>query len=204
MLREYHVDRDDIPGTGGQLAEHLLDQLEVKDVQIFASQNEDYFDPEHKIIALSGTYFHGKTLTSIAVAAHELGHLIQYKQDSRLLTWRIQMQKMIIRFSPISSAAILIFPILAVVTKSPLVIILLIGAGVFSKVMEVTVQLLALPVELDASFGKALPILKNGGFITKADEPAVRKILTACALTYLASALNSLLSLGRLLKGFRR
>ena len=68
----------------------------------------------------------------------------------------------------------------------------------------VVVQLVTLPVELDASFGKALPILEAGGYIETADQAAVRRILRAAAFTYVAGSLASLLNLARWLAFLRR
>jgi hypothetical protein len=67
----------------------------------------------------------------------------------------------------------------------------------------VLVNLVALPVELDASFRRALPILEQGGYLEAADIPAARRILTACALTYLATSLMSLVQLWRWVRLFR-
>jgi Zn-dependent membrane protease YugP len=66
------------------------------------------------------------------------------------------------------------------------------------------VHLVTLPVEFDASFGRALPILKEGQYINNNDYLAARKILTACALTYLASSLSGLLNFWRWLRMLRR
>ena len=70
--------------------------------------------------------------------------------------------------------------------------------------LNTVVHLITLPVELDASFGRALPILKEGQYISNTDYRAARKILTACALTYLASSLSGLLNFWRWLRVFRR
>ena len=66
------------------------------------------------------------------------------------------------------------------------------------------VHLVTLPVELDASFNKALPILENGNYLRSGDLPHARKILRAAALTYVAGSLASLLNLARWLAFLRR
>jgi Zn-dependent membrane protease YugP len=66
------------------------------------------------------------------------------------------------------------------------------------------VHLVTLPVEIDASFGKALPVLTEGNYIQPQDEAAVRRILRAAALTYVAGSLASLLNLARWLAFLRR
>jgi hypothetical protein len=69
--------------------------------------------------------------------------------------------------------------------------------------IRVVVHLVTLPVEIDASFGKALPILKEGGYIGEDDMPAARSVLKAAAFTYVAGALMSLLNLAQWLRVLR-
>jgi len=76
--------------------------------------------------------------------------------------------------------------------------------GLGSMATATLVHLVTLPVELDASFGKALPILKSGHYIEPEDEVAVTRVLRAAALTYVASSLASLLNLARWLALLRR
>ena len=76
--------------------------------------------------------------------------------------------------------------------------------GIGSMASATLVHLVTLPVELDASFGKALPILKSGNYIEPKDEIAVSRVLRAAALTYVASSLASLLNLARWLSFLRR
>ena len=63
---------------------------------------------------------------------------------------------------------------------------------------------MTLPVEFDASFNRALPILREGGYLSERDLPAARDILRACAMTYLARSLASLLNVARRLPILRR
>lgn len=67
----------------------------------------------------------------------------------------------------------------------------------------VVIHLLNLPVEFDASFNRAMPILDQGGYLPRGDLPAARRILTVCALTYVASSLASLLNLWRWIRFLR-
>jgi Zn-dependent membrane protease YugP len=78
------------------------------------------------------------------------------------------------------------------------------GAGIASMGAAAIVHLVTLPVELDASFGKALPILSRGNYISAKDEAAVRRILRAAALTYVAASLASLLNVWRWIALLRR
>ena len=80
---------------------------------------------------------------------------------------------------------------------------MLLLVGLLSLGMAVGVHVITLPVEFDASFGRALPILAEG-YIAPAEQVAARRILTACALTYVAGSLASLLNLWRWLAILRR
>jgi uncharacterized protein len=66
--------------------------------------------------------------------------------------------------------------------------------------LRLLVHLVTLPVELDASFGKALPVLERGDYLAQKDIPAARQVLKAAAMTYVSAALVSLLDLGRLIR----
>ena len=76
--------------------------------------------------------------------------------------------------------------------------------GVLTMAMSVVVHFVTLPVELDASFKRALPILVEGDYIDKKDEAAARSVLRACALTYVVASLASLLNFWRWLKLWQR
>ena len=95
----------------------------------------------------------------------------------------------------IGSVVIFAAPVLALLTRSPGLAAMQIGAGILTMASSVVVHLATLPVEFDASFARALPLLDRGGYLPKADLPAARRILKACALTYVASSLTSLLNL---------
>ena len=85
----------------------------------------------------------------------------------------------------------------AALARTPLALVLVIGLGVALLAVRVLTTLVTLPVEVDASFSKALPILKDGGYVDEQDMPAVRSVLRAAAFTYLAGALISLVNLAR-------
>jgi Zn-dependent membrane protease YugP len=100
--------------------------------------------------------------------------------------------------------AFMFMPGVLAVTRVPQVAGIMIAAGILSMMSAVVFHLLTLPVEWDASFNKALPILTGGGYIAPAEEQAVRSVLKAAAYTYVAAALADLLSLWRWLMILRR
>ncbi|MEQ8662332.1 MAG: zinc metallopeptidase, partial [Gammaproteobacteria bacterium] len=99
--------------------------------------------------------------------------------------------------------ALVAMPFIAVVTRMPAAGAGLLLLGVASMLVPVLVHLMTLPVELDASFRRALPILELG-YLEQRDLPAARRLLAACALTYVAGALASLLNFARWIRILRR
>ena len=79
VLSKYNQrDEKNFPGTGGELARHLLDRFELKQVQVETTELGDHYDPVAQCVRLTKDKFDGKTLTAITVAAHECGHAMQH------------------------------------------------------------------------------------------------------------------------------
>ena len=97
----------------------------------------------------------------------------------------------------VASGLLLLSPLVAIVVRSPILFVLQIVAGVALLVVRVFVHITTLPVEFDASFGKALPVLERGAYLSAADMPAARHVLRAAAWTYVAAALATLLDIAR-------
>lgn len=95
-------------------------------------------------------------------------------------------------------------PVAMVVTRAPALGAAFLAVAVGSMLVGTAVHLLTLPVEIDASFRKALPLLADGDYLHDGDLPHARRILQAAALTYVASSLASLLNLGRWMAVLRR
>ncbi len=204
VFSDFLVEEDNFPGTAGQFAEHIIEQFSVENAIVKLSDNVNHFDPESRAVALVPEYYHSKSLTALTVAAHELGHLLQAEQGNIWLRLRTRLVLLSQKLERLGAVALLIMPIGTILTRSPFIMILLTGVGLSGMLMRVVVHLITLPMELDASFGKALPLLKGGGYISEADEPKARRILWAAALTYVSSALSSLLSLANWLRVLRR
>jgi Zn-dependent membrane protease YugP len=194
-----------IPGSGSELARHLLDRFEMDHVKVETAQTDgDHYDPNDKAVRLSKSNFEDNSLTAIAVAAHEVGHAIQHHKGEKLLALRSRLVQTTTRVQKFGSAAILMMPVLILLSHNPRLGILMLVMGVASMFLGTLVHLVTLPVEIDASFGKALPILKEGGYIQVEDEKCVKRILKAAAFTYLAASLASLLNFWRWLAVLRR
>ncbi len=196
-LKKYHLPADKFPGSGGQFAAHLLNQLGIEEVAVEATQSGDHYDPQKKMVRLSDENYHGQSLTAIVVAAHEVGHAIQHKSNYRLFRLRQWLATLAIVAEKTGVIIFMIMPVLTFVSRIPAIgVISAITALAFMSI-GVLVHLVTLPVEWDASFGRAMPLLVAGEYLDREDYPAARKILKAAALTYVAGALSSLLNLSR-------
>jgi len=205
VFRRYSGDIPNLPGTGGDLARHLIESLNLADTRVsLAAENSDYYDPASRTIALSPPVHDGKSLTAVVIAAHEIGHALQHQQGYRPLTVRWHMAGLVVASEKIASLLLLSLPLVVILTRIPVVggVMLVSGLGILS--LPVMFHLITLPVELDASFNRALPLLEKGRYLPKAALPAARRILMAAAFTYVATSLASLLNFYRWIAILRR
>ena len=194
-----------IPGTGAELARHLLDRFEMADVAVEKTeQGGDHYDPEQRAVRLGPANHDHNSLTAVAVAAHEVGHAIQHQRNEPMLALRHRLVKLAQITQQIGAGAMFLLPIVLAITRVPFAGILMAVFGLGSMASATLVHLVTLPVELDASFRKALPILIDGDYIQQQDAAAVRRVLRAAAFTYVAGSLASLLNLARWLAFLRR
>ena len=203
-LRRHAKPRDDLPGSGGELARHLIERFELHGVEVEeTAPGSDHYDPRAKRVRLAPDHLNGHSITAVAVAAHEVGHALQHARGYRPLKWRERLVTLA-RFGE-KAGALLMFaiPILTLVTRAPSVGLITLAAGLMSLGGAGLVHLITLPVEWDASFRRALPILEEG-YLAPTDRKAARRVLTAAALTYLAASLAGLLNLARWIAILRR
>jgi Zn-dependent membrane protease YugP len=197
VMRRYREPNDRYAKTGGQFARELLDSLALRDVRTEQTPRGDHYDPTEKVVRLSPENFAGRSLTAIAVAAHEVGHALQHAHGFAPLRWRTRLVQMIAPVEKIGAATLMLAPLTAAATQSRALGLLTFGAGFVTLGSSVVVHLLTLPTELDASFNRALPLIEQRGWLRDGDAPRARKLLTAAALTYVAAALQSLLNIAR-------
>lgn len=207
VMNRYAKDLPDIPGTGGQLARHLVDRYQLDDVIVEeTTPHSDHYDPINKVVRLSPDNFHGKSLTAIAVAAHEVGHAIQFNRNEPISQLRSKYLPTALLIKKAGIAILMFMPVVTMLVRLPHAALIMTAAGVLAMLVSALMYLIVLPEELDASFNKALPLLTKGEYIKPEQEAAVRKVLKAAAYTYFAAALADILSLWRWigqLKGFR-
>ena len=203
ILKKYNRD-EYFSGSGMDLAEILLDRMNLPQVRMEATDLGDHYDPLNKVVRLSRTNCGKKTLTAVVVAAHEVGHAVQYQLGYTPLYLRTKWIVFAKKAERLGVVLMISIPAIAAVTRVPAAGLLIFLVGLASLLIPVIIHLVTLPVEWDASFKRALPILETGEYIPKDNLPAARRILTACTLTYVASALASLLNLWRWIRVLRR
>lgn len=202
-MRRHGGERPDFPGTGAEMAAHLITELGLDGVSLEATEEGDHYDPESRTVRLSPANFQGRSLTAVAVAAHEVGHALQHARGERGLKLRQSLAAIAIVTDRIAPFFFMLAPPLALALRSPLALVALAVIGIGLLAVRVAVHLVTLPVEFDASFGKALPILREGGYLSDADLAGARSVLRAAAMTYVAAALASLLNLARWVRFLR-
>lgn len=204
VLRSHAAERPDFPGTGGELARHLLDEFNLSHVKVeTVDDGRDHYDVTAKAVRLSETHFNARSVTAVAVAAHEVGHAIQDRDGYRPLTLRNKLVRTAAYADRFGSLLVWGLTLVASFAVSPRLLVLGIVAVIILGLIEVIAHLVTLPVEFDASFGKALPVLENGGYVSGDDLAPVRRILTACALTYVSAAAGRILNVVRFLRFLR-
>ena len=203
-LKRHGGDRPDLQGTGGELAEHLVQRFELEGVRIQKGlPGEDYYNPEEKLISLSPENYDGRSISAVAVATHETGHALQHQEKHAGFMLRQRRIRTAMAIERFSAMALMITPFIFLLTRVPHSMLLTVLIGISGMLAAVWVQFVNLPVELDASFNKAMPILAEG-YLSEKDLPAARQVLKAAALTYVAATMASLLNLGRWLAILRR
>ena len=191
-------------GSGIDLARLILERLNLNDVKVEVTDTADHYDPSQKTIRLTENTCGRKTLTSVVVAAHEIGHAIQDQAGYKPLKTRTRMIGTAQKVERIGAVIMMAIPVLAALTRAPSVGVMMFIGGLGTLCIPVLMHLLTLPTEFDASFKRALPLLSSGEYIPPEDLPAAKKILTACALTYVANSLVGLLNVWRWIRILRR
>ena len=196
---------NDLPGTGGELAEHLIKRFELGAIKVEETEPfQDHFDPQKQAVRLSPDNFNGKSLTAIAVAAHEVGHAIQFHRKEKIFELRKNYLPIAHVLNRAGIAIMWSFPVLGLVLRSPSAMGIAVGCSLLLQLIGALAYLIILPEEWDASFNKALPILMEGEYVAEDKLPNIRNVLKAAAITYFASALANVLSIGRWLLLLRR
>lgn len=198
VFYRYGSDLPGIPGTGGELANHLLKRFAIDEVIVEKTNpSQDHFDSSTPAVRLSPDNFDGKSLTAVAVAAHEVGHALQWHNKETVFRLRSKYIPLAKRLQQIGFLLLSLAPLAGFFTRVPAAAAIPFIGGILVALCGAATYLIILPEEWDASFNKAMPILIEGEYITPQQEFATRRILRAAALTYAAGALASLLQVWR-------
>ena len=197
VIKSHAAERDDIPGTGGEFARHLLDKMNLQGVGVEQTDLGDHYDPEAKVVRLLPQHYGARSLSALVVAAHEVGHAMQDATGYGPLYARTRLAKQAHNIERFGAVVMLAAPIVMLLAKSPHILIFQLFVGVLILSMTILMHAFTLPVEFDASFRRALPVLKSGNYVSDKDMPAARQILRASAFTYVAAAALSLLDVMR-------
>lgn len=182
-----------VPNTehynGLQVAQTLFQRTSLQPIPLERTQGSltDHYDPMSNVVRLSDPVSTQPSIASMAVAAHELGHVQQYQTKSPLITMRTMLLPAL-QFSPTISYMAIMFGLLFNIAG-------MMWIGIFFFGLMVLFSILTLPVELDAS-RRGLALLRESGLLESPQEAkGARQVLTAAAMTYLAAAVTSILQL---------
>jgi Zn-dependent membrane protease YugP len=180
--------------TGQMAAQKLLDEAGITDVTVVRVQDflSDHYNPTTKQLALSPPVFDSTSVAAIGVATHEAGHAIQHATGYYPLKWRSLLVPVVQYGSPVGTYAmmggLMLMASGAVFGK----IVFLIGAAAFSCLL--LFQLVTLPVEFNAS-NRAKQLVVEAGIVGHQEREGIDKVLGAAALTYVAAAVQTALTL---------
>ncbi|MFU8816205.1 MAG: zinc metallopeptidase [Pseudomonadales bacterium] len=197
VLAKYSKPPDRYRGSGAELARFLLDRHGMHDVSVEQTEHGDHYDPIAKSVRLTADKYQGRSLTAIAVAAHEVGHAVQDHTNYLPLQLRHRLVMSLQGVERLGAGMLMMAPIIGALTRAPSIGILIFVGGLLSLGTATLVHLVTLPTELDASFGRALPMLDEADVLPWEDRPHAQRILRAAALTYVAASLMSLLNIAR-------
>ena len=181
--------------TGAQAAERILRAAGITDVSIrhVSGSLSDHYDPLTKTVNLSDTVYGSQSVAAIGVAAHECGHVMQHAHGYFPLTFRSALVPVANIGSTLAWPLILIGLFFSGKSSS-----LFIQFGILLFSLAVLFQLVTLPVEFNAS-RRALASVEQLGLLSSDEIPKTRRVLSAAALTYVASAAAAILQLLRLI-----
>ena len=179
--------------TGCEAAQRILQYSGINDVQIerVSGRLTDHYDPRSNVLRLSESTYDSSSVAAIGVAAHECGHAIQHNENYGPLVLRSTIVPLANIGSYLGIPLILLGVFLSYNS-------MLIQIGIWVFAIAVFLQVVTLPVEINAS-RRATACLSKFGILGTQELSAVRKVLTAAAMTYVAAAASAILSLLRLI-----
>lgn len=181
--------------TGREAAERILRRNGIYDVRVIHIPGNltDHYDPRNRTLGLSDTVYNSSSVAAVGVAAHECGHAVQHATGYAPLSIRGALVP-VANFGSMAAWPLILIGLLLNGQTSAL----LINLGILLFSAAVLFQIVTLPVEFNAS-GRAVRVLESSGMLYPEEIGAVKKVLGAAALTYVASAASMILQLFRLI-----
>lgn len=178
--------------SGAEAARELLRRQNILDVKIEPVEGflSDHYDPGSKTLRLSPDVYHGRSLSSLGVAAHEAGHAIQHAHSYGPLAFR----SLVVRPAMLGSNLGMVVLGLGLMTHATGMV----WAGIALFSVFVVFTLVTLPVEFNAS-SRAVAALVDTNIISQHEAVDTKRVLDAAALTYVAAAISAVLQLVYLL-----
>lgn len=176
--------------TGADVARRILDRNGLRHIIIEKTPGNltDHYDPKARILRLSESVFSSTSIAALGVAAHECGHAIQHAQNYVPLKARHAIYP-VVRISSALAVPLIIIGFVMATTN-------MVYAGIILFSAIVLFQLITLPVEFNAS-RRALAILSEENYLYEDEMKGAKRVLSAAAMTYVASALTSIMQLLR-------
>lgn len=201
VINQHNGDDDSLPGTGSEFARSLLDQHELYGVKVELTDMGDHYDPHARAVRLARDNFDSQSLSAITTAAHEVAHALQHAAGYPPFEWRKRLVK-VARVTGMAGTAVLIaVPATSLFSRRPLPPPLIGISALAMLGTGLSAQIAALPTEFNASFGRAMPMLKES--LSEEQQADARRILWACSYTYLASSLAGMIHVWPWLGGGR-
>lgn len=177
--------------TAERAARQILDSNGLQHIRIerISGSLTDHFSPSENVVRLSDSVYGQTSVSAIGVAAHECGHACQHAENYAPIVIR---SKIVPAVNICSQFWYFVFIIGLIISE----LFVYIGIAMFAAV--VIFQLVTLPTELDAS-SRALKTLEGDGILAQNEIPGARQVLTAAAMTYVASLVTSIIQLLRLI-----
>ena len=177
--------------TGAEVAREILDKHGLSNVYVTATNGtlSDHYDPKRKVVRLSKDIYEGTTIAAVSVAAHEVGHAIQDKEEYAFMRFRSALVP-VVNFSSTAGYFAILIGLFFGYTS-------FIWLGIALEIVILLFQLITLPVEFNAS-NRALEEIEKNNYLVRGEVKGSRKMLKAAAFTYVASVLTALIQILRL------
>ena len=182
-----------MPFDGHEFGDRLIKEFKLKDVRLEKTLIGDHYDLEQKKVRVREERLKRKSLTSISIVCHEIGHAIQHAEGYSPLFTRTKLVKNTQWINKISALIIYTgLPVIFATGSLPLIKLCVIIV-LLSMLIGLVIHLITLVVELDASFNKAFPIIKEK--IPEVYHDACYTVLRAAAFTYVIGVFKNIISL---------